>query len=167
MALPNLTPMITGPCCACGEERPLDTIIMLNLKAPTPGTGWGCFACHLPQDGAIVLLCGKCGESAADPELRIMTVCAGYPYERGRLPIEQITEPFKHDDRFHPEKWVCGVCGCTRVNPCLDHAGLWTARVRLDCDRPTWPAPYLCSDCMDKVSNAARTCLSGRGRRSH
>lgn len=28
--------------------------MMLDKKAPQPGTGWGCFACGLPQDEAIL-----------------------------------------------------------------------------------------------------------------
>lgn len=32
-----------GPCCGCGKLGPtVRTIVALALRAPVPGTGWGC-----------------------------------------------------------------------------------------------------------------------------
>ena len=59
-----------GRCCACLEEgtegNPVRNLMMLDRLAPTPGTGWGCFVCGLPLDGAVAVLCERCVEAEAD-----------------------------------------------------------------------------------------------------
>ncbi len=54
-------------CCSCFEVRSdVKNIACLPEKAPEPGTGWGCYVCGLPPDGALALVCDKCTKSA-DP----------------------------------------------------------------------------------------------------
>ncbi len=94
---PNL-----GPCCSCERIGPsVRNIMTLHLRAPVPGTGWDCFQCSLPPDGAIAVLCDECLEAS----LPIRFVCVGRPGEGNRLPIEQLNgEIFDHDMSKHPEE---------------------------------------------------------------
>lgn len=87
-----------GACCACGGSENVRNIICLNRKGPTPGKGWGCFVCGLPQDGAVAVLCDDCLEWGA----KIRFVCIGYPASDGRMPIEELPdEPFEHNLTYH------------------------------------------------------------------
>jgi hypothetical protein len=80
-----------GPCRECGTAHATN-VIMLPLRAPKPGTGWGCLPCGLPADGAVSVLCDDC----ADRPLRF--VCDGYPKEGKRVSIETLgDEAFDHD----------------------------------------------------------------------
>jgi hypothetical protein len=49
-----------GACCVCGGFNMVQNIVLLGRAAPRPGTGWGCVACGLPQDGAIAVMCDGC-----------------------------------------------------------------------------------------------------------
>jgi hypothetical protein len=90
-----------GPCCACEKRGPdVRNIICLHKLAPVPGTGWGCFQCGLPMNGAIVVLCDDCLERNQKPRF----VCDGRAGEGKRLPIGQLSaDPFEHDMSKHPE----------------------------------------------------------------
>ncbi len=83
-----------GPCCTCGTTVGVNNIMMLELRAPTPGKGWGCLVCNLPQDGAVAVLCDAC----ADGGLPLKMVCDGYPKDGKRVPFDSLPdEPFMHD----------------------------------------------------------------------
>ena len=93
---PDQTPL--GSCCACGKEgREVRNIIMLDLKAPVPGTGWGCVVCGLPSDGAVAVVCDSCLENH-EP---IRYACKGYAGQNVRVPVESLTEKFEHDCSRH------------------------------------------------------------------
>ena len=78
-----------GRCCACKGTQDVNHIMMHNLRAPIPGTGWGVFQGE--RDGAISVVCDRC----LDTEAPISEICIGNPAEDQRLPIEQVTEPFQ------------------------------------------------------------------------
>lgn len=85
---PNL-----GRCCACGKEGPdVRNIIALPLRAPVPGTGWGCFVCGLPSNGAVAVLCDDCLDLAED----VRYACVGYAGQNRRLPLRLLAGPFEH-----------------------------------------------------------------------
>ncbi len=87
------------PCCACGKEIPISTnFILLPLRAPVPGTGWGCFTCGLKPDGAAAIVCDECFQKKAP----IKSALLGYLHERKLIPIETLTEKFGHDMTLHP-----------------------------------------------------------------
>lgn len=106
-----------GPCCVCETTKGVRNIINLDQKSPTPGRGWGCFACGLPADGANAVVCDACLEKP------LRFACSGYPAEDGRVPIEQLAGRHEHDYMKHPEAWwfetspdaghaecICSVC---------------------------------------------------------
>ena len=87
-----------GPCCCCEKIRPdVRNIMMLHKRAPIPGRGWGCLVCGLPSDGAVYVCCDECLEKKRKPKF----ACRGYPKSDRRIPIEQLTESFKHDEVMH------------------------------------------------------------------
>lgn len=87
-----------GPCCACGKEgKTVRNILLLNKKALVPGTGWGCFVCHLPSDGASAVVCDECLKEKRPLKFAV----AGFATMRMRVPIGEITEPFGHDEGMH------------------------------------------------------------------
>jgi len=92
-----------GECCACGVVGPaVRNILMLDTVAPTPGKGWGCFACSLPQNGALAVVCDTCLD--ADAPLR--HICLGWPGVDGRIARDRApTTPFTHNRAYHPEEY--------------------------------------------------------------
>jgi hypothetical protein len=106
----ELLSMDFGPCCACGKERPKwaedlpgswpPNIIMLEQKAPTPGTGWGCVQCGLPLDGAVAGICDDCLNIGRPIRFAI----DGFAKDKKRVPIESLTGEHKHDMSKHPEE---------------------------------------------------------------
>lgn len=90
-----------GACCACEKSGPdVRNVMMLDRRGPSPGKGWGCLVCGLPLDGAVAVLCDSCLEAKAE----IRFVCAGYPAQDGRMPIEELAfEPFGHDLALHDD----------------------------------------------------------------
>lgn len=87
-----------GTCCACGQDGPtVRNIMMLDFRAPVPGTGWGCIVCDLPSDGAIAVLCDTCAENNAE----IRDVCVGQPADNVRASIKTVQRPFGHDLSKH------------------------------------------------------------------
>ena len=87
-----------GPCCVCERTEGVRNIVMLDKRAPIPGTGWGCVVCGLPPDGASAVLCDDCLEKP--PRF----ACKDYPGIGGRIPIDELTEKFEHDYRFHSDE---------------------------------------------------------------
>lgn len=88
-----------GRCCICEGTDNVTNVMMLDRRAPTPGTGWGCLQCNRPLDGAVAVVCDHC--LAAQAALKF--VCDGPPGHDKRVPIEGITEAFGHDLSQHPE----------------------------------------------------------------
>jgi hypothetical protein len=87
------------PCCACGKTNPIaKNIILLDRRAPVPGTGWGCFTCGLKADGAAAIICDDCLKAKAPVKFALF----GYLHERKLIPIETLTEKFEHDMLKHP-----------------------------------------------------------------
>lgn len=87
-----------GGCCACRKRGPaVRNIMTLPFRSPTPGFGWGCIVCGLPNDGAVAVLCDACLKADAP----IRDVCHGYPKENRRTARESLKEAFDHDMRFH------------------------------------------------------------------
>lgn len=94
---------LTGPCCCCGTMYKVRTLVMLEKKAPVPGTGWGCVQCGLPLDGALAVLCDQCAANSADLPNCLRFVCRGYPTLGERTPIEEVAGEHAHDMSQHPE----------------------------------------------------------------
>ncbi len=88
-----------GACCACGGVEHVRNFIALNLKAPVPGTGWGCVVCGLAADGALTIVCDACLAAGTKPQLAIK----GYPAGKQRVPISELQGKYEHDLRFHRE----------------------------------------------------------------
>jgi hypothetical protein len=87
-----------GPCCACGkEDETVRNFILLNLKGTHSDQGWGCVVCGV-WGGAVAVICDDCLEKKAE----IKFACDGFPVDKKRIPIEQLTEFFDHDRRLHP-----------------------------------------------------------------
>lgn len=85
-----------GPCCTCGTTVGVTNILMLPLRGPTPGKGWGCVVCGLPADGAIVVLCDACVERP------VQSVCDGYPKDGKRVSVASLPDDvFDHDAAKH------------------------------------------------------------------
>ncbi|MFN8452453.1 MAG: hypothetical protein U0521_28580 [Anaerolineae bacterium] len=72
-------------------------VMALPYRAPVDGTGWGCFVCGTPNDGAVAVICDSCLEH----NVPIQQVCVGYPSENRRAPLATVTEPFEHDASRH------------------------------------------------------------------
>lgn len=87
-----------GPCCACGKTgHSVRNIVALPFKAPQPGTGWGCTTCALPLDGAFAVVCDHCLHVHTPLQFAVDGLVA----DKGRTPIEQLCEPFRHDKHAH------------------------------------------------------------------
>jgi hypothetical protein len=87
-----------GPCCCCGSTRKVRNIVMLPRRGSVPGTGWSCFVCDLPADGACYVACDRCVENDVPPR----EVVRGYAASGEREPIENLSpEPFDHDMTLH------------------------------------------------------------------
>jgi hypothetical protein len=87
-----------GPCFACGGRTDVRNLICLPFRAPVAGTGWGCFVCGLPADGAVAVLCDACKEGSR----RLLHCCRGYPTSRKRTALHGYESPcFDHDPARH------------------------------------------------------------------
>lgn len=85
-----------GPCCACEkEDKTVRNIVMMDRRTSVPGTGWGCFVCGLPAEGASYVLCDSCLETGREPKYAI----CGYPVARKRVLISELPPgEFHHDE---------------------------------------------------------------------
>ena len=91
-----------GACCSCGREGDdlnVQNVVMLEQKASTPGSGWGCVQCGLPCDGAVAVLCDTC----VDLGRPIQFAIAGLIKDNKRVPIDSLGAEHKHDLSKHPE----------------------------------------------------------------
>lgn len=94
-----------GACCSCLAEGPtVRNIMALPYRAPVDGTGWGCFECGKPNNGAVAVICDFCLENNST----IRQVCVGYPGENRRALTKTLTEPFDHDHSRHKESTTHG-----------------------------------------------------------
>ena len=98
-----------GTCCNC-TAFPATAIMMLNRRAPVPGTGWGCVVCDLPCDGAVAAVCDDCADALAVAEAPPRFVCVGYPSAGKRTGYFEIdAKPdaiFEHDPAKHMDDGV-------------------------------------------------------------
>lgn len=87
-----------GTCCRCEMADGVRNIIMLPFKAPIAGHGWGNALTNLPADGAVAVVCDDCLQKYQSDEtpglVSLKFACRGYPGLEGRIPIEELTEPF-------------------------------------------------------------------------
>jgi hypothetical protein len=89
-----------GTCCCCLRSGPsVRSVVMLDRKCPTPGRGWGCPRCGLPNDGAVYVACDACVRKRTPPRW----ACRGYPGVDGRVPIDSLAGEHRHDLSRHPE----------------------------------------------------------------
>lgn len=95
---PEEGPIDLGACCACLCVGPsVRNLVMLNVRAPIPGTGWGCVLCPLPNDGALAVVCDLC----RDLGLEIVEAIEGYASQRQRVRRDTLSVPFDHKDIPH------------------------------------------------------------------
>ena len=87
-----------GRCCICEGVENVRNVMMLSLKAPVPGTGWGCVVCNLAFDGAIAVVCDGCLEKPK----ALVWACDGYLAEKKRIAYDQLRGEHRHDMKFHP-----------------------------------------------------------------
>lgn len=86
-------PIMIGPCCACRRtDVELRNLVMLHVRAPVLGTGWGCVVCGLPSDGALAIVCDACLEE----DRPIVDAIEGYATKGQRVPRDTLTVPFEH-----------------------------------------------------------------------
>lgn len=88
-----------APCCGCAGAERVRNIFMLPRRGPSPGKGWGCIVCGLPNDGAIAVMCDTCVDNAVDPQF----VVVGYAKSGRRMPVSDLTDQrvFDHDEAKH------------------------------------------------------------------
>lgn len=87
-----------GQCCCCGGIENVRNVLMLHLKAKTPGAGcWGCFQCGLPNEGAVAVVCDRC----LNERREILYAVDGEARLNKRVPLSELTEPFEHDMNKH------------------------------------------------------------------
>lgn len=95
-------PLDLGTCCGCGcTGETVRNLIMLQKKAPVPGTGWGCVVCGLPSDGAVAVVCNDCLARAERQPDVIQEVIYGYATDNKRYSLAALTEFFDHKDIPH------------------------------------------------------------------
>ena len=95
-----------GSCCICEGTAGVRSIIMLDVKGPIAGHGWGCVVCGLPADGASAVLCDPCFDAYSKHGQLLRFVCRGYPALDGRAPVEEFTERHEHDMAKHADESV-------------------------------------------------------------
>lgn len=89
-----------GSCCACGrEDETCRNIVMLSVRAPVPGAGWGCVVCGLPLDGAIAVLCDACMKAKREPKW----VVYGMAASGERVLLSTCVGVFEHREEMHVE----------------------------------------------------------------
>ena len=90
-----------GRCCGCFVDNiTVRNFVMMQFETPLQGTGWGCFKCDLPMNGAVSVLCDECIDMGQEP----LFICLGHPENDMREPIAALdTDPHKHDMSRHPE----------------------------------------------------------------
>jgi hypothetical protein len=154
-----------GCCCACGTTdslRMIRNIVMLPVRAPVAGTGWGCLHCGLPQDGALAVVCDPCLESNQE----IIMVASGQLGDKQRMPRSALADrPFDHDRSKHPEEYdvvdeepddddpeaetyLCQLCGTVSPRPAI------VVFAGESVDDPDMAATEICSTCWGFLGRA-------------
>lgn len=91
-----------GTCCVCESEMETCGIIQLGYKVESE-SGWGCYQCGLPMEGAIAIVCGDCVDKHAETiEDQIKYLMDG---KKGRFPVPPVEKrvTHEHDLSLHPE----------------------------------------------------------------
>jgi len=91
-----------GTCCVCQSDMEMYNIIQLDYKVESE-SGWGCFKCGLPMQGAVAVVCDGClDEHGNDIEDQIRFLMDGV---KGRIPVPPVADriPHEHDLSLHPE----------------------------------------------------------------
>jgi hypothetical protein len=96
------------PCCVCEKVTLCRHIVMLAKRGSTPGKGWGCFVCKLPNDGATAVICDECREALQyqghDKAMEaIKCWCVNGLTKPERAMVSDLSEAFNHDLSKHPE----------------------------------------------------------------
>jgi hypothetical protein len=93
-----------GRCCICETYVGVTNAVMLDRRAPVPGTGWGCVVCRLPNDGAAAVLCDGCLDFI-EAGVAPIYVCDGYAKDDRRTLFCQLPpERFDHDEDKHRQE---------------------------------------------------------------
>lgn len=94
---------VISKCCGCNQIKVTNDVLMLDFKGPSPGKGWGCMVCNLPNDGAIAVLCEDCFKAVESHTMEIQTIVTGYIQDNQRqpLPPEDQRQPWQHDMEKH------------------------------------------------------------------
>ena len=100
-----------GNCCVCEEKitDALANIFQMDYKVPVPSgtnpeTGWGCFVCNLPMEGAVAVVCETCirvyGEVSVWDQIKFLM-----DGRDRRIPVPPVEERIHHDHDYskHPE----------------------------------------------------------------
>jgi len=98
-ALPDL-----GACCICETTgTTVRNLVMMGVRAPVAGTGWGCETCHIPNDGAVAVVCDACmfGKTPATLKSALKFACLGDIADKARTSIGELTEKFWHNMEYH------------------------------------------------------------------
>ena len=91
-------PLDLGACCACGRSDILvRNIVMLDQRAPVPGTGWGCLLCDLTPDGALSVLCDDCIAQNNQPVFAVF----GFLADHRRIPVSDLQGTHQHNAARH------------------------------------------------------------------
>lgn len=92
----------TRRCCACGELREdVHNVVCLPVKAPIPGTGWGCVECGLPADGALALVCDSCALRPDDEQRAVEFAYNGPVGGPELVQVKWLTGQWQHDLTKH------------------------------------------------------------------
>ena len=97
--------MNLGSCCICESRTDVNNVLQLDYKVKSE-SGWGCFVCGLPAEGAVACFCDAClhlyGPDSIEPHLRFLMNGA-----EGRIPVPPPQEriPHAHDLHQHPEEY--------------------------------------------------------------
>ncbi|MEH2164545.1 MAG: hypothetical protein V7K38_26715 [Nostoc sp.] len=95
-------PLDLGACCGCGTRHSrVQNILTLQKKALIPGTGWSCFVCGIPADGAIAIVCDNCLAQIEDGKQILKQAVYGDVLDKKRCDINLLTEDFRHKDIPH------------------------------------------------------------------
>lgn len=95
-------------CSWCGQTRVCRNIVLIDRLAPSPGKGWGCLICGLPEDGAIAVGCEECMADGAH-ERTPTWVCSGWAAPADGVAPERVRYAdlpdgvFEHRMHFHEE----------------------------------------------------------------
>ncbi|MBD2519939.1 hypothetical protein H6G93_34360 [Nostoc sp. FACHB-973] len=95
-------PLDLGVCCGCGTtDSRVQNILTLQKKALVPGTGWSCFVCGIPADGAVAVVCDQCLAQLEQGQEILKQAVLGHPLGKQRCDIAQLTEDFDHKNIPH------------------------------------------------------------------